>query len=272
MDTNKILSADWLDILFDNRNKAYGAYSLRKSYKKRMNSALLTTLLLTGGIIAGATIVNKSTHRASRPGNENGYVLTSVEEHKDPPPVEKPKEIEKPIEKPVKTIAYTEFKPVPDDKAVDQPPTQDDLKTGQVDVISKPGEDYSGIQAPKGPPDEGQVLTVKPKVDDEGPVPVEIEAKFQGDWSRFLLQNLNPNVPAENNAPAGRYTVVIQFVVDKEGNVSDIKALTHHGYGLEEEAMRVIRKATRWEPGIQNGYKVKSYRRQPITFDVQGEE
>ena len=96
--------------------------------------------------------------------------------------------------------------------------------------------------------------------------------KFNGNWRAFLERNLNAEVPLNNNAPAGRYSVVIQFVVDKNGNVSDITALTSHGYGMEEEAIRVLRKAAKWEPAIQNGNQVKAYRRQPITFDVQSEE
>ena len=99
---------------------------------------------------------------------------------------------------------------------------------------------------------------------------IQIPAKFAGNWERFLTRNLNAEIPIDNGAPAGRYTVIIQFVVDVEGNVSDIKPLTSHGYGLEEEAMRVLRKADKWEPGIQQGYKVKSYRKQPITFVVEG--
>lgn len=68
--------------------------------------------------------------------------------------------------------------------------------------------------------------------------------------------------------PPGTYSVVIQFVVDKEGITSEINPLTHHGFGLEEEAIRVIKKAPKWEPAIQNGYKVKAYHRQVVTFNV----
>ena len=74
-----------------------------------------------------------------------------------------------------------------------------------------------------------------------------------------------------NDAPAGSYTVIIQFVVDMDGSISDIKALTNHGYGLEQEAIRVIKKATKWEPAFQNGRHVKAYRKQPITFRVEAE-
>jgi len=100
---------------------------------------------------------------------------------------------------------------------------------------------------------------------------VEIPARFDGNWEKFLLRNLNAEVPIENGAPEGSYTVVVQFVVDIDGRISDIEPLTKHGYGLEEEAVRVLRKATKWEPGIQNGYPVKSYRKQPITFRVTSE-
>jgi protein TonB len=62
--------------------------------------------------------------------------------------------------------------------------------------------------------------------------------------------------------------VVVQFVVDKEGKISDVKAMTSHGFGMEEEAVKVIRKGPNWVPAVQNGRNVKAYRRQPITFVV----
>ena len=270
METSKILTADWLDILFDNRNKEYGAYQLRRTYEKRIRGALLVTLLITGFIVVGATLGNSfSGHHAPSTKTDGGYILKKIEEKK-PPPVQKPKVDPKPKEPPVKTKMFTEFKPVPDDKMVQPPPSQDDLKNSKIDVFTKDGKDFDGIQ--DGPPvkgDEKGVVDVKPKEETDGIVQhVEIEAKFIGDWGKFLLRSLNPGVPADNGAPPGRYTVMIQFVVDKEGNVSDIRALTNIGYGLEEEAIRVIKKATKWEPAIQNGYKVKAYRRQPITFEV----
>jgi TonB family protein len=100
---------------------------------------------------------------------------------------------------------------------------------------------------------------------------VEIEAKFPGGdavWRKFLENNLNPEVTIKHKAPAGIYTVIVQFVVDKEGRVSDIKALTNHGYGMEEEVIRLLKKAPRWEPAIQDGRQVKAYRKQPVTFQV----
>jgi protein TonB len=86
-----------------------------------------------------------------------------------------------------------------------------------------------------------------------------------------LERNANGNVATDNNAPEGTYTVMVQFVVDKEGVPSDVRALTNFGYGMEEEAIRVIRKGPKWIPAIQNGRQVKAYRRQPITFRVESE-
>ena len=81
-----------------------------------------------------------------------------------------------------------------------------------------------------------------------------------------------PEVPVNNSAPAGRYSVEVKFVVDVEGHVSDIVALTKHGFGMEDEAIRVIRKSAKWEPAVFEGRMVKAYRRQMITFVVEGEE
>lgn len=100
---------------------------------------------------------------------------------------------------------------------------------------------------------------------------VEIEASFEGGeqgWISFLQNNLNPNTPVEKGAPAGTYTVWVQFIVDKEGKLSDFKALTKNGYGMETEVIRILRKSPLWSPAEQDGRKVKAYRKQPVTFMV----
>ena len=100
---------------------------------------------------------------------------------------------------------------------------------------------------------------------------VEIEPSFPGGaakWRQYLEKNLDASVPVKKKAPDGVYTTVIQFIVDKEGKISDVKALTNHRYGMEEEAIRVIKKGPKWEPAIQNGRVVTAYRKQPITFVI----
>ena len=98
---------------------------------------------------------------------------------------------------------------------------------------------------------------------------VETEASFPGGemgWRNFLQQNLKADVPAQNGAPAGKYTVWVQFIVDSHGNVADVKSLTNNGYGMEKEVERIIKIGPPWQPASQNGRNVKAYRKQPVTF------
>ena len=103
---------------------------------------------------------------------------------------------------------------------------------------------------------------------------VEVEAEFPGGsaiWRKYLERNLNGSVPDDNGAPVGKYTVIVQFVVNKEGNVSDIRALTNHGYGMEQEVIKAIVKGPKWAPAMQSGRQVKAYRKQAVTFWVSAE-
>jgi protein TonB len=138
-------------------------------------------------------------------------------------------------------------------------------------VVNQEGIKDEGIATPPVV-DEGKQVVEAPKEDpDQVFTKVEIEASFAGDWPKFLQRNLNGEVAVNNGAPAGTYQVVIQFIVDREGNISDVKPLTNHGYGMEEEAVRAIKKAPKWTPAVQNGRQVKAYRKQPITFVVSEE-
>jgi len=100
---------------------------------------------------------------------------------------------------------------------------------------------------------------------------VEVEASFTGGdraWRQYLERNVNAEIPTNNFAPPGAYTVIVQFIVDKDGSISDVKALTNHGFGMEEEVIRIIRRGPKWAPAIMNGKPVKAYRKQPVTFQV----
>jgi hypothetical protein len=95
----------------------------------------------------------------------------------------------------------------------------------------------------------------------------EREAEFPGGsagWVRYLQQNLQ----APRGLAAGRYIVSMQFVVDKDGNLSDFEPLTSLGHGLEQEVQRLLRKSPRWVPALQFGRRVKAYRIQPVTFGI----
>lgn len=94
-------------------------------------------------------------------------------------------------------------------------------------------------------------------------------ASFPGgseNWKVYLMRSLNPSVVLKNKAPEGSYTVIVMFIVDKDGTISATRALTKHGYGMEQEALRVITSGPKWEPALVAGKQVKSYFKQPITF------
>lgn len=104
---------------------------------------------------------------------------------------------------------------------------------------------------------------------------VDTEAYFPGGeeaWKQFLIANLKADVPVRKKAPAGKYAVWIQFIVDTDGKVSDIKALTEWGYGMEAEVMRLLRRSPKWVPAILKGKPVKAYRKQPVIFMVEEEK
>ena len=101
---------------------------------------------------------------------------------------------------------------------------------------------------------------------------VDIESSYPGGfraWISYLEKNLNGSVPSDNGAPPGKYTIVIRFIVAKDGSLSNVVAESHFGYGMEEECIRVIKKSGNWAPAIQDGKKVISYKSQPITFVIE---
>ncbi len=268
MQTNKILSASLIDLIFDGRNKEYGAYYLRKTYEQRIKKALLVTFSVVALVFGGTALAGSSKR------TKNTDIVRTVVTLVDLPPDEKipepPKqETPPPEEVQVKQEKFLDMKVVEDDKVIEPPPSQASLADAKIGDIKMDGIVDDKIATPDIVKESKGIIQEKRNTEPEQTyLTVQVEAQFIGDWVKFLTRNLDPQTPARNDAPVGRYTVVVQFVVDKEGNVSDIKALTNHGYGLEAEAVRVLKKAPKWKPAIQNGYEVKAYRKQLITFDV----
>ena len=272
MDTNKILSADLLDLIFDDRNKDYGAYDLRKTYHTRVTKSLVFTGVFITLIFTGVVLANKMESKKNLTDLfKTVTILAIAPDEKKPEPIPEPLKKPDPVE--IRSEKLTDFKIVDDPEVQDPPPTQDDLDNARIASIKAEGVDDIGMVTPQNLGDKKDLLEEKITKDPPEPfTAVEIDARFDGNWEKFLRKYLDPQTPITNNAPAGTYTVVIQFVVDIDGTVSDIMALTNLGYGLEQEAIRVLRKANNWEPAIQNGRPVKAYRKQPITFQVTGDE
>ncbi len=274
MEANKILSADLLDILFDGKNKDYGAYDLRKTYNRRIIRALVITAAIALLALLGSLLASNMKSGGKQKNKITEVSLQDIKQEEkkiEPPPPPPPKQ------EPPK-VEMKQFTPpvVKKDEEVEKPPPQqEELKDVKIADINQEGIKTNDIPTP-AVIDEGKQIVEEKKEDDENKIfdKVEIEASFPGGdakWRRYLEGTLNASTPVDNGAPEGNYTVQVQFVVDKEGNISDVHALTNHGYGMEQEAVRVIQKGPKWTPAIQNGRSVKAYRKQPITFVVTGE-
>lgn len=265
MEPNKILSANILDLIFDDRNKAYGAYELRVTYPQRVKRSLIIAFAITAVVITGIAWTN-----SIRPGAREKTAITvytipeippAKKEFIPPPEPKRNKAVQAKAEK-----FIDNFKIVPEN--VDPLATHEDIKDAKIATFTNDVPEDIGPGNAKNI-DSNKGIIAPPKDLYTGPLTiVEVDAKFKGNWEKFLTQNLRPDVANENGVPPGIYKVVMRFVVDVDGSVSDITPLTNHGYGMEQEAIRVLKKAAKWEPAFQNGHHVKAYRIQPITFAI----
>ena len=274
MEANKILSADILDLVFEGRNKEYGAYDLRRTYNRRMTRAMIVTAAAALLIFLTSVLAKTLNTGDAKKVDIKEVTIQDIkqdEEKKELPPPPPPKPPDPPK---IEMQKFTPPKIVKDEEVQEPPPEQEELKEAKIDVQTQEGIKDEGIVAP-AVIDEGKGI-VEEKKEDENKIfeKVEIEAAFPGGesaWRKYLERNLNPSAPVDNGAPEGTYTVYVQFVVSKDGSISDVRPLTKHGFGMEEEAVRVIKKGPKWTPAIQNGRQVNAYRKQPITFQVQSE-
>ncbi len=271
MDTNKILSADLLDLIFDDRNKAYGAYDLRKTYSTRIKKSLLITVSVVGLAFTGAAIASSVSLQPKEEMKITEVTISEItpEEEQLPEPEQKQPE----PEPQVRTEQFTEYNIVPEEEVEEPAPEQSDFDNAKIDLKTNVGVEYDGTVVPDKPLDDGKgIIDVPKNTEPEIWEKVEIDAKFSGNWEKFLTRNLDPNTPVDHGAAPGNYVVLVQFVVDVDGSVSQIKPISNVGYGMEEEAVRVLRKAEKWVPAYQNGKYVKAWRTQKIVFQVLGDE
>jgi periplasmic protein TonB len=274
MDISKILHADVLDIIFEGKNKQYGAYALRKTYNRRLAKALLITAGIALFIFFGSAFANAFTKSVQ---SRLDVLDTQLAEIKTelPPPVVPPPPIRQAPPPEINQVRFTPPRVVPDedvkpDDQIEEIP--DDAAISGKTVVTDNKNDV--IAAPLEPKGTQVVETPVKKDEDEDKVftKVENEAEFPGGdgaWRRYLEKNLNANTPVDNGAPEGTYQVIVQFIVSKDGSISDVKAVTDHGYGMEAEAIKIIKKGPTWKAALQNGRNVNAYRKQPITFLVQ---
>ena len=273
MDINKILSADILDIIFEGKNKQYGAYELRKTYNKRITKAILITSGVIFLIILTFVLVKGINRNRPEVLEVLDTQMADIKKNDAPPPPPPPPPPKAPPPPEINQIKFTPPKIVKDEEVKADEKIEEIKEDAQISTKTVESENKVAIvQAPVE--DKGTQITEAPKSNDEDKIftKVENEAAFPGGeaaWRRYLERNLNPSAPVDNGAPQGTYQVIVRFIVSKDGSISDVTPETKFGYGMEEEAVKVIKKGPKWTPALQNGRNVNAYRRQPITFQVQ---
>ena len=274
METNKILDADVLDLLFDGRNKEYGAYELRKHYNSRLGRAIM---MMTGMVVVVFCFgfVKKRGRVKADLYVTDTVTLAQVSEVKPPPEVVLPKPVIK--APPVATIRYVTTRIVADKDVPKDvvPPENKDIDDAKIGTVTTDGVKDAGDVAPPLNTGNGNVVEAVKRVDDDDKpfIKVEQDASFPGGmaaWQRYLGQNLR--FPQEAIDAGLNGTVVVRFIVDKDGKISDVEVVSGpETGGVREEVVRVIRKSGKWVPAVQNGRYVKSYKQQPVTFHLDSE-
>ena len=224
MEANKILDAPLLDVIFDGRNKEYGAYQLRKGYNARLLWSLFYVALLTGSLFVAAQIAGRGGGAKKTAMTVLDVQLEEVHEEKKNEPLPPPPPPPKAVIQKVEITRFTPPKIVRDNevKEEEKPPEQEKLNDTKIGVINQEGVKDEGITAPPvSAGGNGTVEVAKPKVVEDYDrtfTKVEIESEYPGGqpaWLRYLNKNFRYPEDATNNEIQG--TVIVQFIVDKEG-------------------------------------------------------
>ncbi|MCV9932209.1 energy transducer TonB [Flavobacterium sp. LS1R47] len=256
-----IIKNQWLDIVFEGRNKIYGAYELRKSNQKTTVRALIIGSVIFSLLIAAPVIASLLPDSKTEEANKDIKITTvklppkkeEVKPNLPPPPPPPPKVDQVKFVKPVVAKA---------DEVTEEPPKLVELKEKKI-----------GAETIKGDPDA--VLTVEPVgtgtaavVEEDNQVyntaGIEVKPEFPGGIEKFYKFVGNNYRTPEEEGLKGK--VYVTFVVEKDGSLTDIKVLRDIGYGTGTEAIRVLKKCPKWNPGEQNGKKVRVLYSLPITI------
>ncbi len=260
-----ILNQKWIDVVFTDRNKAYGAYELRKENGRNSRTALLIGVAVFVVAISANTIINAI--QGFIPKGKVKVKITNVILTPPPPDPKKPPP-PPPPDPPKPKVDQVKFPPPvvkPDNEVKEQPPTVKELEQadpGQKNLKGDKNADVV-IDEPVGTSDQ--------KVTEEDPnkifQSVEQQPTFPNDgFTKYLGKNIVYPAIAKENGTQGK--VILQFVVERDGSLTDIKVLRGIGDGCDEEAIRVLKKSPHWTPGIQNGRPVRCTFTVPIAFTL----
>ncbi len=278
-------SREWCDLVFEGKNKDFGAYVIRTESTKRHNKAVIYTIigafvfaLLAWGLAKANAYLEEK--RLKELAQQEEVLIDMSQEAEEPEPEQERLEQPKPEvlpEEVLKSVKVTELQIVEDDKVKkeDEIKTQDELKETETAFGQKDNE--------KGTEDRNVTRTLKEEVVVEKPVekPKEVKEEvfrsveqmpqFPGGEAalmKYLQSHINyPPMAAENNVQG---KVVVQFVVDKTGKVGEVKVVRSVDKDLDREAVRVCKSLPKFTPGRQNGQAVSVWYTLPVTFKLQG--
>lgn len=272
-------SKEWCDIVFDGKNKEYGAYQLRATSVKRHTKALLSVVivlaLILTAIILVITGVFKSADEDINAKNEQEEVIMAPEdipeeEEQMDIPEQKPEEVQA-EEEVAATQAVTEVKIV---ETVDKDREVKDQEQVLENTAQLGADDHKGVEDVNRDRVVKEVVEEKPveKPKEEGPLSVamvEQKPSFPGGESamyKWLQDNIIYPAAASEEGVQGKVTV--QFIVEKDGSITHVQVVRGKHPALDAEAARVIRKMPRWTPGRNNGQPVRVTYHLPVKFKL----
>ncbi|MCI7561191.1 MAG: TonB family protein [Bacteroidales bacterium] len=271
-----LISNDWIELVFAGRNHAYGAYQLRKSTGKRNLWSMVFVAAVAALAYVGLAAYN--TYQEQQKARFEAEMEASLLEQKKEAKVEKKTEAPKvelqKVEKVKSSIAFTPpvIKKDSEVKPEEEMKTQDELNENKtaIGAFDVKGNDEEGGTVLKAV--EEIATPEPPKHEEENKVfdVVEQMPSFPGGPSAlmaYLSSHVKYPAVAEENGIQGRVTV--QFVVEKDGSVTDVKTMKSVDPSLDREAERVVRSMPKWIPGKQNGSAVRVKYFVPVVFRLQ---
>jgi protein TonB len=263
-----LYNAEWLDLVFDHRNKEYGAYDLRQHYGRNMTRAMVITFSGVAILVAASIIFKPKPAAVLRMIDVPIIDMKTIKQEKL---IEKPKPAEsKPVAPvkpaaPVQTIQHLTPVIVPTDPPI-EPHTTAELQQSAIGPVDSPGAPGAS-NVLNNKPDGGDGKGNAPDVSIHNPEGLDVMPEPIGGaaaWAKFLQKNLRFPGVAQDQSVSGK--VFLSFVIEKDGHLSNILVEKGAGYGFDEEALRVLKLAKAWKPGIQNGQPVRVKYTIPINF------
>ncbi len=266
MNSNDILRSDLLDILFEHRNKDYGAYELRRHYSRRMLISISIMLVFTAIIFSflGFRKVAEPRYRLI-PWTEPTVLITEDPFLPEPPPpvIQRPTPASTSIQE---LMSTSRINIRPDQVALNRMSTQQDLSTALPSDRNHGKLPLGDIPRTPTLARPSVTVTASPSEADKPFIPDEIEAGFPG-GADALRDFMASNLLTPDDLQAGeKKTVHVRFTIGADGKVSEFRIVQSAGYAYDQEVLRVCRKMPRWKPARQNGIYVTASFLLPVTF------